>query len=157
MANYKSVNALTPREIDIYDSFDKRKHINSPYGYDDMSYYHDSGRSTLKINNDDLDPRLGGYYSFLNSKSPMPVKETSLNTVKLNGTDITGKTTFILFFFGFLFYWNKIKIKMNPKQTKKLAFYIFFAKIFKYFPLKNIYMLETNLVCCDEKNIKISF
>jgi hypothetical protein len=104
LANSKSVNTLTPREIDIYDSFDKRKHINSPYGYDDMSYYHDSGRSTLKINNDDLDPRLG-YYSFLNSKSPMPVKETSLNTVKLNGTDITGKTTYVFYLFSmFLFY-----------------------------------------------------
>jgi len=102
IANSKSVNALTARDIDIYDSFDKRKFINSPISYDDMSYYNDSGRSTFKITNDDLNPRLG-HYGFLNSKAPLPVKETTLNTVKLNGTDITGKFTFCFRKFIFTF------------------------------------------------------
>jgi hypothetical protein len=80
---------LMPRDIDIYDSYDKRKYLNTAVSYDDMNYYHDSGHSTLKFSNEDLDPRLG-HYGFINSKAPLPVKETALNTVKLNGTDITG-------------------------------------------------------------------
>ena len=88
-ANSRSANPIMSRE-DVYNSFEKNKYLNN---YDDVKYYHDSGHSTLRYSNGDLDPRLS-HYSFLNSKSPVPINETTLNTVKLNGTDITGSFLF---------------------------------------------------------------
>ena len=86
MINSRSANPLMTKE-DINNFIERKTYLNSSAAsYDD---YHDSGHSTLRYSNEDLDPRLG-HYSFLNSKTPMPVSETALNTVKLNGADITG-------------------------------------------------------------------